>query len=114
MFFKTEEGQIALFFIIGFAVILTCVALAACGVLSDNSEVEIGNYAMTAVVTKVDRANDIVTIEDCTGNEWQFYGVEDWELYDCASVFMCDNGTPQISDDTIVSVRYNSWEILGE
>ena len=41
-------------------------------------------------------------------------GVEDWEVGDGASAIMCDNGTQEIFDDSIVSVRYNSWNLLGE
>lgn len=69
-----------------------------------------GNYyACTTIVVEVDRDNDLVTVEDSTGNRWQFYGVEDWQEGDCASLLMWDNGTESITDDEIQSARYNAW-----
>ena len=114
MFTKTEDTYLAFLVIVMALIVMICPILAACGVFRNNSEMEAGNYALTAIVTKTDRAADVVTIEDATGNEWQFYGVEDWEVGDGASAVMCDNGTQEIFDDSIVSVRYTSWNLLGE
>jgi hypothetical protein len=68
-------------------------------------------YALTAQVVKIDRAQDIVTVEDSVGNLWEFYGVEDWEIGDCASMVMDDMGTDRIYDDEIVNVRYAAWTL---
>lgn len=78
--------------------------------ISNTHIVEEGNYyALTAIIVEVDIDNDLVTVEDSTGNRWQFYGVEDWEVNDCASLLMWDNGTEYVTDDEIHSARYNAW-----
>lgn len=66
-------------------------------------------YALTCEVVEINRETDIVTCEDCNGNLWEFYGVEDWEIGDCASLLMNNQGTPSIYDDTIESAHYNTW-----
>lgn len=64
-------------------------------------------YARTGFVVELDRENDIVVVEDWAGLTWEFYGIEDWEVNDIASMLMNDNGTPEnIYDDEILSVRY--------
>ncbi len=68
-------------------------------------------YALTTCVVKIDRDNDIVTCEDYNGNLWEFYGVEDWEVGDCASLLMESHGTKKIEDDTIEDVRFSAWEL---
>lgn len=68
-------------------------------------------YALTCKVVEIDRSKDIVTMADSTGNTWQFYGVEDWEINDCVSAIMNDCGTASIFDDEIVSVKYSRWTI---
>ena len=68
-------------------------------------------YALTTCVIELDRENDVVTVEDSTGNRWQFYGVEDWQKDDCASLLMWDNGTDTILDDEVQGARYNTWTL---
>ena len=68
-------------------------------------------YALTACVVEIDRDNDIVTCEDYDGNLWEFYGVEDWEVGDCASLLMESHGTAKINDDTIRDARFSAWEL---
>lgn len=63
-------------------------------------------YAKTAIVTEIDRKNDLVTVLDGVGYEWQFYGVEDWMIGDYASMVMYDNKTESIFDDSIIDVKY--------
>lgn len=113
MFTKLEDTYLSSLVIALALIIMVCPILAACGVFHSDAVVA-ENYAMTAIVIKTDRNSDMVTIKDSNGNKWQFCGVEDWEVNDCVSLIMYDNGTRQISDDTIVSVRYNSWNLLGE
>jgi hypothetical protein len=73
--------------------------------------VESQQYALTTKVVDLDFENDLVTCEDCNGNLWQFFGVEDWEIEDGASLLMNDSGTPEIWDDVIESVRFNNWTL---
>lgn len=68
-------------------------------------------YALTTCVVELDRENNVVTVEDSTGNRWQFCGVEDWEINDCASLLMWDNGTESILDDEVHGARYNAWTL---
>lgn len=63
-------------------------------------------YPLATVVVEADAENDIVTLEDGSGNLWAFEGVEDWELGDVCACIMGDNGTENISDDRIVSAKY--------
>lgn len=68
-------------------------------------------YALTTVVTNVDYSIDVVACEDSTGNVWEFYGTEDWLEGDVCSMVMCDEGTDNIEDDTIVSTRYSGYTL---
>lgn len=69
-------------------------------------------YANTAVVTEIDYANNLVTVEDSTGNTWQFTETEDWEFSDTCSMLMDSKGTPNISDDEIIKVTYCAFEVF--
>lgn len=68
-------------------------------------------YALTTQVVEIDRDAGIVTVEDANGNLWEFEGVEDWEVGDCASMIMSDNGTDTIFDDEILDIRYSNWTL---
>ena len=68
-------------------------------------------YALTTEVVEIDRAADIVTCEDSNGNLWEFYGVEDWEIGDCASLLMDTCGTATIYDDAICGTTYGQWAL---
>lgn len=72
-------------------------------------------YPMTAVVVSVDNPADIVTIKDCNGNIWEFFGTEDWMIGDICTCIMYDNKTPlTIYDDEIYNTRYNgTFEEFG-
>jgi len=92
-----------------FAVIVLIVVLVStlCGMLMNQLLNSADSYALTTEVVELDRENDIVVCEDFNGNLWEFYGCEDWQIDDIASLLMNDNGTPTIYDDEIVSARYN-------
>lgn len=68
-------------------------------------------YAMTCIVTEIATESDTVWITDYNGNSWGFYGIEDWQIDDVVSVVMNDNGTAEISDDTIVNLSYSAWKV---
>lgn len=63
-------------------------------------------YPACGVVVALDYTADIVTVEDVTGHEWQFYGCEDWCLGDVAALLMYDWGTAKITDDEIMTAHY--------
>lgn len=69
-------------------------------------------YANTAVVTEIDYANNLVTVEDSAGNTWQFTETEDWEFADTCSMLMDSKGTPSVSDDEIIQVTYCAFEVF--
>lgn len=66
-------------------------------------------YAMSTIVVDVDHENDIVTLEDFNGFQWQFEGCEDWQVNDICACVMNDNHTPSIFDDVIVNTNYCGW-----
>ena len=66
-------------------------------------------YPQTMVVTDVDYATDIVTIETATGFTYQFEGTEDYTEGDLVSCIMYNSKTTNITDDVILSVRYSGF-----
>lgn len=68
-------------------------------------------YAATFKIIDLEHESNTIVFIDANGNIWEYEGIEDWELGDTASVLMLDNGTTNIYDDKIVSMRYSSWRI---
>lgn len=73
--------------------------------ISANTTEEI--YPRTMVVSEINTKSDTVVLTDNTGNVWEFYGVEDWQVGDICSCIMDTNGTENITDDAIIDVRYD-------
>ena len=92
-------------------VILITICIFVLGAKYGEINYKTHTYALTAVVVEIDKAQDIVTVEDYNGNLWQFTGVEDWERNDCVGLIMNDNLTDNIYDDEIVSVKYQGWNV---
>ena len=88
-------------------VLVAALVFGLCGVLMNQLLNSADTYALTTKVVKLDRENDVVVCEDFNGNLWEFYGCEDWQIDDIASLLMDDNGTSTIYDDEIVNARYN-------
>ena len=71
-----------------------------------------GLYPRTAFVSELNYVEDVVTVTDCVGYDWQFYGCEDWEVGDMVSMIMGDNGMPNyIKDDIIVDYQYGGYNM---
>ena len=85
-------------------IILMALALAMVA-LTANAEI----YPKTAKVIEVNEAEDLVTIETCTGITYTFEGCEDWTEGDGVSLIMEDNGTESILDDSILMAEYTGW-----
>lgn len=68
-------------------------------------------YPKTAKVIEVNEAEDLVTIETCTGITYTFEGCEDWTEGDGVSLIMEDNGTESILDDSILMAEYTGWTL---
>ena len=67
-------------------------------------------YPSTMVITHVDYFTDTVIVENATGFQYHFEGVEDLIPGDVVSVVMYNNGTPwTIEDDQVVSARYSGF-----
>ena len=64
-------------------------------------------YPRTAIVTEINYETDTVVVTDNVGYMWEFTEVDDWCLGDIASMIMDTKGTESITDDVILSVRYN-------
>ncbi len=62
-------------------------------------------YPETGKVISV--SGDVVTVETCTGNLFEFYGSEDWMIGDCVSMILNSCGTPTVEDDEILKVKYS-------
>lgn len=88
-------------------VLVAALVFGLCGVLMNQLLNPADTYALTTKVVELDHENDVVVCEDFNGNLWEFYGCEDWQIDDIASLLMDGNGTPTIYDDEIMSARYN-------
>jgi len=67
-------------------------------------------YPRTALVTSLDYTTDCVIATDWAGIEWEFTGIEDWQINDLVSMMMDDNNTPNtIYDDIIVKALYGGF-----
>ena len=107
-----REGEFYIILLVLAVVLIGVMLLCGYGTTKVEEPVAEGNYyALTTKVVAIDQEADIVTCEDCNGNLWKFYGVEDWEVGDCASLLMESHGTKKIEDDTIEDVRFSAWEL---
>lgn len=66
----------------------------------------LGLYPASGIVTEANCDTDLVTVELQSGHLYQFYGAEDWLVDDIAAMLMSSCGTPEVTDDIILSVRY--------
>lgn len=64
-------------------------------------------YPRTMYVDQINLKTNTVTLIDTIGFTWDFKSVEDWAEGDICSCIMYNNGTVNITDDIIVSTRYN-------
>ena len=71
-------------------------------------------YSETFIVTNVDNTNDIVTITNANGFDFQFSGVNDYCENDLVSCIMFSNYTDTIFDDIIINVKYTGYIELFE
>lgn len=88
---------------------LFSLAIIAMAITAPGCGMEKTTYPDTGLVTCVDTETDTVTYVCQNGNEFQFYGTEDWMEGDLVSVIMENMGTDTVYDDEIVTVRYSGW-----
>lgn len=82
------------------------IGVAATATITAQAQTKGALYPTCGIVTETDDTTDTVTFTEPNGNRWSFEGVEDWCEGDKIAVIMDDNGTEDIYDDEIVSVRY--------
>lgn len=72
-------------------------------------------YPQAYIVTDVNYETDVVEITSPTGFTYEFTGTEDWTVGDLCACLMYSNYTTNITDDTIITVRYaGSTEMFDE
>lgn len=91
--------------IITFAIFVVCIMILVGGILENSTE---EFYPLTVKITSLDKENDIVYCVDGSGFLWSFFGCEDWEVNDIASLLMNSHGTDIIYDDEIVLTHYSA------
>ena len=91
--------------IITFAIFVVCIMILVGGILENSTE---EFYPLTVKITSLDKENDIVYCVDGSGFLWSFFGCEDWEVNDIASLLMNSHGTDIIYDDEIVLAHYSA------
>ena len=70
-------------------------------------------YPLTVQIVELDHNADIVVCVDGTGNCWEFYGVEDWQVGDFASLLMDNNGTTETAYDDVITMAYYAGNFEG-
>ena len=63
-------------------------------------------YIYHDAMTVTEIKDDVVTVETTTGNIFAFRGAEDYEVGNMVATIMCSNGTDDVTDDSILCVRY--------
>ena len=67
-------------------------------------------YAKSGVVVSVNVYEDVVRFVDTRGAEWEFYGVEDWQVGDRLCAIFDDVGTLNPYDDAVIRATYEAWD----
>lgn len=84
-----------------------------CGV-GQHKPVEIPNdhaiYPRGFIIAEMEKETDTLILDDGTGLEWKYEGIEDYWVGDYVVAIMDDNGTPNsIYDDIILDLRYGGY-----
>lgn len=67
-------------------------------------------YAKTGQVVGLDMGADLVRFVDSRGMEWEFYGVEDWNIGDKLCAIFYDKNTMDPLDDQIIKATYEAYD----
>lgn len=62
-----------------------------------------------AIMEITNISGDVVTMETATGHVYEMTGAEDYMTGDLVALIMDDNGTPEVTDDKIISARYAGY-----
>ena len=101
--------KLALTYIITFTLMIVISAIPWIAIIAGDSadSAKSETYLLNTIVQEVNKETDTVTCIDYNGNLWEFYGVEDWQKGDFATMMMNTCGTINIFDDEIIKVEYN-------
>ena len=84
--------------------VLIAIIFCSCGEKPAPEKNSSEMYSLNTVVNEVNETDDTVICADCNGNLWEFYGVENWQKGDFATMIMDTCGTATIYDDEIITV----------
>lgn len=110
LFKDSDTKPFMITIVILLAIFIGCCMWFICmGKPADAKPAQAHYYALPVVVCGTDGAADLVACEDNSGNLWEFYGAEGWEIGDNASLLMSDNATQSVYDDIICGVARGTW-----
>ena len=66
-------------------------------------------YTLSAQVCDADTRTDVVTFEDGSGNLWDAYDAEEWEVGEIVELLMHNHGTQDVTDDEIIGIAHGKW-----
>ena len=98
--------KLTLTYIITFTLMIILWAIPWIAIIT-NISAKSETYLLNTIVQEINKETDTVTCIDYNGNLWEFYGVEDWQEGDFATMIMNTCGTTNIFDDEIIKVEYN-------
>ena len=107
--FNNPENRPFAFIFVAIMLLFSLCVVCAVGSLIPVEETQNNVYPLTTVVVALDAENDVVTCQTISGLLFEFYGVEDWQVGDIASMIMDTRGTEIVLDDIILEVKYDGW-----
>lgn len=63
-------------------------------------------YPAFGEIVAIDETENYFTIQDSTGNYWEYSDIEDWQIGDSCAMIMFTKCTKDISDDMILKLKY--------
>lgn len=78
--------------------------------LCESDPVAVRGYLCKVIYTMPER--DSFMLMDCTGNTWEYSGIEDTEPGDFYSVVFNTHGTADVTDDSIISITYERPDLF--
>ena len=96
-----DKKERVLNFVVGVCI---CLLFVVCFVSFSYIE---SHYTRKGKVIELDKCNDVIAVEDVTGNIWEFFGdTEKYNVNDNVKMRMFTNYTDEtIEDDEILSVK---------
>lgn len=70
-------------------------------------------YPKVFMIEEIDYESDSMLLIDCNGFEWEVLEPQDYAEGDYVATIMDDQGTEEIFDDEIISLRYAGFS-MGE